>query len=126
MIISHAYTILDANADSPEVGWPSLVVGDVNSTMVVSLRWPHIVGEGNERLNSDTIAGLKFISSGIAGAVMHIKANVMTQVVWEKRRDCLSQSVASCKTRVTFSYTPRKIKSELLQLIFQSILRNPV
>lgn len=110
MVISHAYTVFDANADATEVCGPSLVVGDIDTAMVISLRQRYIVGVGNERFDRNTIAGLQIISSGIARAVMHVKADVMTQVVWEKRRDRLSQSVECRKHRKEFPTFPERSK----------------
>lgn len=32
VLLTHAHTIFDANPNSPEVLWPSFVVGDINTT----------------------------------------------------------------------------------------------
>lgn len=123
MVISHAYAVFDTNANAAEVGGPSLVVGDVNTTTAISLRY-HIADQGNERFNGDTIAGLQVISSGIAGAVMHIKADVMTQMVWEQGRNCLVTVSRKSQSLETISHVSRKIKTKLFQLVLQPVFCN--
>lgn len=58
---------------------------------------------------------------------MHIEADVMAEVVREKRRNCLDTiSHPSRKAPEVPSYISGKIKPKLLQLVFQSIFGDAV
>lgn len=129
MVISYTNTIFNANPNAAEMRRPSLVVGDVDTTAINQCAAAGNENDQNERFNSNTVTGLQFVASRIPWTVMHIKTDVVAQVVWEKRRNRLisiSWDQFNRKGPTGGTDISREIKANLLELILETILGNAV
>ena len=131
MVVSYAHTIFNTNTNAAKVRRPPIITGNIDTTRSPFSSYCEN-GEiiiRHARFNSDALTSFQIVASGIARAIVDIKADVMAKVVWEKhihRLVRVSDTTRCSYVKYNSSYAARELKSELLELILQSILSDAV
>lgn len=126
MVISDTNAVFDSDPNTAKPLWPSLAIRNIDTTAT------HEYGinsrEGGSkgiRFHGDALACLEDIASGVSGAIVNIKSDIMPEMMREQDVHCLGilyQHGAPNRPQSWGTYISSHIEPKLLQLIFQTIL----